>query len=711
MNKKTFLLTLGLAVMSTSMFAQKFSTTTLLKMQEHTAAKHAKSAQATAQTVDAFITISNEDAVEAMKSLGVEVNGRYSDDLVTATLPINALEAVAKIDGVVYIQAGNEANLLLDVARKEAGADKCHVATATEKGAFKGKGVVVGIVDNGFDFAHVDFKDAEGNTRIKRIWVQSSNAGNTPKNYNYGTEYSTIEEYNGARYDMAGTFHGSHVAGIAAGSDYASNYYGVAPEADLVLVSFKNDNSKILDGIKYVFDYAKEVGKPAVVNISLGSHVGPHDGTSAFDKGIASIVGPGRIVVGAAGNEGTDNLHCSKTLTATDKQLKTFVGFPSKTKQAYCSIWGDKDKKMSVRVAIVDALKGKILAKTDAVATDGVNTLTQVLPDGSGIVGQVEMTMSIDAGNQRPNTLLKLRVSQVGENRLAAIVIEGEDGETINMWNCVTGGYFTSANKRGWTDGDNKCTVGELGGESPDIITVGSYNTKTQYSTISGDIYGVDESLVGTLGAHSLFSSIGPTADGRQKPDVSAPGCALISATSRYYQGFSAQNCAYKSGDCYYDVNIGTSMASPFVAGSVALWLEANPQLTPDMVRDILANTGRYDGYTDRPSKCDKNTWGYGKLDVYAGLKQAILSTGINDTAITEGEAFSINYNRAQRTATVSFNGNNAQLSVYAIDGTQVLNTTVQASGENIDLASLAAGVYVFKLNNGNKVQSVKVAL
>ena len=92
-------------------------------------------------------------------------------------------------------------------------------------------------------------------------------------------------------------------------------------------------------------------------------------------------------------------------------------------------------------------------------------------------------------------------------------------------------------------------------------------------------------------------------------------------------------------------------------------------------------------------------------------MKKAILSTGINDTAITDGEAFSVVYNRAQRTATVNFNGNNAQLSVYAIDGTQVLNTTVKASGENIDLASLAAGVYVFKLNNGNKVQSVKVAL
>lgn len=711
MNKKTFLLTLGLAVMSTSMFAQKFSTTTLLKMQEQTTAKHAKSAQATTSTVDAFITISNEDAIEAMESLGINVRSRYSDNLVTATLPVDALEALAKIDGVEYIQAGSEANLLLDAARKETGADKCHAATATEKGAFKGNGVVVGIVDNGFDFDHIDFKDAAGNTRIKRVWVQRSDAGNSPKNYNYGTEYSSSEEYKGARYDIASTFHGSHVTGIAAGSDYASNYYGVAPEADIVIVSFKNDNTCILDGIKYVFDYAKEVGKPAVVNISLGSHVGPHDGTSAFDRGIASIVGPGRIVVGAAGNEGADNLHCSKTLTAKDTQLKTFVGFPSNTKQAYCSIWGDKDKKLAVRVAVVDALKGKILAKTDAVASDGVNTLTQVMPDGTGVVGQAEMTFSVDATNQRPNVLLKLRVSQVGENRLVAILIDGEDGETINMWNCVTGGYFMSANKRGWTDGDNKCTVGELGGESPDIITVGSYNTKMQYTTVGGDVYGVDEATVGTIGAHSLFSSIGPTADGRQKPDISAPGCALISATSRYYSGFSAQNTAYKSGDCYYDVNIGTSMASPFVAGTVALWLQANPQLTPNMVRDILASTGRYDGHTDRPSKCDKNTWGYGKLDVYAGLKEAIISTGINDTAINGGEAFSVVYNRAQRTATVNFDGNNAQLMVFAIDGTQVLNTTVQASGENIDLASLAAGVYVFKLNNGNKVQSVKVAL
>ncbi len=130
-----------------------------------------------------------------------------------------------------------------------------------------------------------------------------------------------------ARVDTEGEYHGSHVAGIATGADKKSGYHGVAPDADIVFVSFGQNSVDIPNAVKYIFDYAESVGKPCVINMSLGSHMGPHDGTSTIDRFFDSVVGPGRILVGAAGNEGGKRLHVHKTFTEDDKTLKTILGF------------------------------------------------------------------------------------------------------------------------------------------------------------------------------------------------------------------------------------------------------------------------------------------------------------------------------------------------------------------------------------------------
>ena len=129
------------------------------------------------------------------------------------------------------------------------------------------------------------------------------------------------------------------------------------------------------------------------------------------------------------------------------------------------------------------------------------------------------------------------RATSIAENRKIGIVATSDAGTSIHMWNNATEGYFLNGGKRGWTEGDTDYTVGELGGVSDNVISVGSYNTKMDYTTLGGDVYGINTALVGNKGALSLFSSHGPTLDGRTKPDVTAPGCLLISATSKYYAG------------------------------------------------------------------------------------------------------------------------------------------------------------------------------
>ncbi len=713
--KRNYILLASLLLAGGSVFAQKLSpNTTLMLMDNSTSVIGVKSVDQNETYIEAFIHVSDASVVDELKGLGVTVQSVLSDRLVTAAVPMSAIGGVADLAGVEYIQAGSEARLLLDEARKDCNVDACHTATA-DMGAYTGKGVVVGIVDNGFQYSHVDFMTSDGTaTRIKRVWDQNT-TGKAPKNYDYGTEYTELDEMKAAKCDMTSTFHASHVTGIAAGADKSTGYYGVAPDADLVLVSFKNATTNIVDGIKYVFDYAESVGKPCVVNISLGQHLGPHDGTSATDQAFAEMTGPGRIIVGACGNEGSENLHATKIFTETDQTMKVMLGYgssTSSTKTSYVDIWGSKDTDIKVKTVVVENLRGKIVAESPEVSLGGTTEAKYTFPDGSNVVATVQMAATRDASNNCPDVLLMCRASSITEGYKLGIVVTGEAGSTVHMWNCASNGVFLTPNKRGWTDGDNNCTVGELGGTGEGVISVGSYNTKLVYTTIGDGTYEANTALVGQLHDISSFSSIGPTVDGRTKPDVTAPGCAIVSATSRYYASFSASSSVAQNGSDYYDVNIGTSMASPFVTGTVALWLQANPNLTPAQVRNIIQKTSRHDDYTGEASTTNY-VWGAGKIDALAGLKEAITyTTGIDDVAQT-APLFRVETDSRSHVARFFFADatGTADVAVYNAVGQQVAGAVVTGNGQSLDLSTLASGVYLFRMQRGNQVQTLKVAL
>ncbi len=163
--------------------------------------------------------------------------------------------------------------------------------------------------------------------------------------------------------------HGTHVAGIATGAFTGNVYRGVAPEADVALVSYKMDDSSssnvsISNGIKYIYDYATSVNKPCVVNMSLGMHLGPHDGTSTFDVVCDQMQGEGKLLVGSAGNEGADKVHVEKTLAEGDS-LKTFVSFyePS-VRYGMIDIWGEADKTFTVRCVVFKKSTGEEIWST-----------------------------------------------------------------------------------------------------------------------------------------------------------------------------------------------------------------------------------------------------------------------------------------------------------------------------------------------------------
>ena len=239
-----------------------------------------------------------------------------------ADIPTENIGKVAALEVVEYVEMGTPVKGRMDVAKEQAFVGQVHQGMELPQ-AFDGKDVVIGFVDNGFDYAHPNFRTADKSSlRIRKVWDQNA-AGTPPEGYDYGNELDTEEEILAARYDVAESVHGTHVAGIAAGADDTGghDFAGNAPGADIVLVSvntdgmYEGDNTTVIDGINYIFDYAGQAGKPCVVNLSLGSHLGPRDGTSSFDRMADELQGAGRLLVGSVGNDGDAACHVSKSFS------------------------------------------------------------------------------------------------------------------------------------------------------------------------------------------------------------------------------------------------------------------------------------------------------------------------------------------------------------------------------------------------------------
>ena len=171
----------------------------------------------------------------------------------------------------------------------------CIRTVQTGRNGLTGKGILTGVVDSGVDYFHPDFRNADGSSRILRLWDQSIQ-GNPPQGYVTGTEYTkdkidealAFGETEGRHLvptrDSSG--HGTAVLGIAAGNGRASDGVnrGIAYKSDLLVVKMGNarQNSfprttELMEGIDYLVRQAVKMGRPIAVNISFGNNYGSHE--------------------------------------------------------------------------------------------------------------------------------------------------------------------------------------------------------------------------------------------------------------------------------------------------------------------------------------------------------------------------------------------------------------------------------------------------
>lgn len=669
---------------------------------------------AASSQLSAYVTI--DPARTSWQQLGVTP---IAENAGTATvrLTLDALQRLAKQQGVEYIQITSGATQMLNLARQEAGTDQIHKGTDLPQ-AYTGEGVVVGVVDAGFDYMHAAFRrPADGALRIKRVWEQGAttlDGASAPAKYGYGIELNTPELIEKAQGDSDSNSHGTHVAAIAAGSDAYKDgaYVGNAPDADIVLVALDlnaSTNADISNAVQYIFDYADEVGKPCVVNLSLGNQDGPHDGTSTFDTMTDAMQGPGRLIVGAAGNHRTDAFHIDHTFATADAApLRTFVKYkvaPSNSVSGgTIEIWGEKGVDFTVDIAAYSTFNKKDARSTTVYPAEGVTDVDF----GKYATGTWKVASEVSPLNGKPHVVLTSALTSIRNNYAIALTVTPKTAGRVNIWSDNTYLALESRDIEGFSAPDAaSSTLCEIGGTGKRILTVGSYTTRNEYTTNGGQ----QATLQETVGDLSSFSSYGPTVDGRMKPNITAPGCFIISAVSNNDASGNLMYAEYNENFGRYNqygYMQGTSMASPFVAGIVATWLQAYPQLTPEQLHEIVQNTARKDSFT---ATAPDSNWGYGKINALDGLRQCIEKQETGCMSI--GMPFDGTVRIADGNILLGFaRDTQATLCITSMTGSTLFSKQLgkRSAGETLSVAvpQLSKGVYLLSVKTPTATKTFK---
>lgn len=620
------------------------------------------------------------------------------DQFVMANIPAHFIPTLAAEEGVLYINQSRQARPLMNHVRTETGVAKVQAGTGLDT-PYDGTGVIIGVIDQGFEFKHIAFTG-----RSKR-WGSSQSSGGLR------TSAPTSDPN-----DQVG--HATHVANIAMGNKIdGSDYYGIATGAELLPMMSNFDNAVVPVQFAAIQKYAAQEGKPFVVNMSFGTNLGPHDGTSAFDQTIEKLLGKGAIAVGAMGNSGGDRIHASYTFTADDEKAYFYLKPDANNKDgiALTQAWGtDTDGKEDLSLKPVIIYNNKVYYPTDEQLSANYNYEKGINPYNN----RQFCTLGIQINDLAKKVIGKTSVS----GAILCWEITGKAGKTVHVWS-DTDSYlctFERVQRSIINDDDTRTTitsiqgddnyiVGEAGASVPSSIAVASYNAATNFIATNGSSYSFAQSI-GETGDLSKFSSKGPSlsAIDPNKPTVAAPGGCIASAFSKKSKEFASlastrvQEVTSDGNTFYYGVMNGTSMACPVVTGIVALWLQANPDLTPADVKTIIKKTARHDSYTGRNTEWN-NSWGYGKIDAYNGLKEAILMrTAINETYNT---AAPITMQKDEDSWKVLFNNDEsyADLRIVSMNGQVVESRHITAPRHGdeqvISLQGMAPGVYLFQVS------------
>ena len=519
---------------------------------------------------------------ETRSIAGIKLAKGYGQ-VMTALVPASKLMEFALDEKVLRVSAPRRLRPLMDIAGPLVGAPE-YIA----QNNVSGEGVIVGVVDTGIDVNHPAFAG-----RILKIWDQEI-AGEGP-----GTGYSKLGRVlTGAAMDASADMHGhgTHVAGIASGA--VAPFSGIAGGAELIIVKTNFQNSAIVEGVRWIFAEAKKLGRPCVVNLSLGGHFDGHDGEDDTSVAISDECGPGRLVVAAAGNEGGDPIHARQVVDSAKAVRFEIKVQPKRSNLSapwfLINGWYSGKTKCEVRVisstGAATPWQGLLgtdpAAKTTMLGSDQVVVST---PDSVAPGGDRQFLVEVSGQGAVQGGLWKVEVRRKSGAASDVDVWLLSDQERYGSAELVSPVFDT--------------LIGSPG-SGQDVVTVASYTSRNQWTDISG----APQSVGLAPDTISEFSSPGPLRGGALKPDVAAPGAMIASCLSSASSVDKSDVIAQG-----YRVMAGTSMASPVVTGLLALFLETNPKATPAQAKAWLKKNS---AVPDSAPGAHDIKWGYGLIKV-----------------------------------------------------------------------------------------------
>ena len=655
--------------------------------------------------------------------------GTRAGTLVNVRVPLAALGALLADPAVAAVYGARRWAPFNDLGVADIGVAGLRTATGPDTfTGSTGRGVIVGLVDTGIDFTHPDFVvDAEGRSRVLFLWDQTL-SGTGPglvgaTTFGYGVEcpQATLTAATCASRDVVG--HGTHVLGTAAGDGSATGagqpagrFAGVAPGADLIVVKTSGLTTQVVDGVNYIFSRAAQLGRPAVVNLSLGAQWGPHDGTLPEELELDSLVGPGRIIVAAAGNAG-DNRNATPPVTVEDLHAAATAtpGQPASTTltiPVYTAAPGIANDFVVLQLwyPASDTLTVTVVRPDGSSVTSGASASPPATVTQDAVEGEVHIENGPDSavalspdnlGFVVIGDLLGGAAPQPGTWTITLTSIASHSGKPAHLWvaDAALGpqGSPFGVSLGGASNGYLVATPAT----ATRVIAVGAYTTRLQWQDLDDttERYTNQE----RLGDLTWFSSPGPRRDGVAKPDIAAPGQGVASALS----GTASVPAGRTTRDGRHWILEGTSMAAPFVSGAVALLLERSPQLTPEAVRTLLTGAARVDSFARHPfdgglDATPNASWGFGKLYVPAAL---------NALAARAGGGINVSENPV-RGATVVFHypGAARRVAIYTFTGSLVREFSAPPAGRlQWDLTAadgrpIVDGVYLVVVDQGGSL-------
>lgn len=632
--------------------------------------------------------------------------GKPIDKIVSVRIPLNQLNSWQELTGFDYLTLSTKFQVMNDRGVKDMRADSVHQGIGLPEG-YTGKDVYIGITDWGFDYTSPMFYDTTlTQTRIVAAWDQFKTSGPNPQGFGYGTEYTSTSTLLAAGSDTANIYsystHGTHVAGICGGSGAGTIYRGVAFESKFLFVTFLVDEAAVLDAWQWMYDKATADGKRLVINMSWGLyHFGTLDGTSTLSQAISTFSDLGVVFVNSGGNNGNVNFHIKKTFA--NNLLKSKIDFysysanPNMWGQSIHA-WGEIGESFESGIIVTNSSNSVLVESPFYNTNTTTNYVDTFLVTGADTVWYNISANAVHPLNQRPQMRLRIKNTDTG---LKVLLKSQANSGTVHYWNVTElsndvgnwGMPFSIAGV-GTTAGDNLNGISEPSC-SDDLISVAAYSP--QYSSSGGNLVG---------GAIASFSSIGPRYDGVMKPDIAAPGVSIASSISSFTNSSytSIASVPFNNRTYHFAKFSGTSMASPMVAGVVALILDANPYLMPQQVKDIIMQTAREDNFTQVIPEEGSPKWGAGKINAYAAVQLALLTVGTNE--IKQENTIEIYPNPSS--LILNFKGDFIPDTIDLIDanGTCIKREIQNAS---LSIADLNAGIYFVRFLKNGKIHQEKI--